>query len=325
MQKLQNEKKFTALSCFSGGGLLDYGLMDSFDIVWANELHAQPALCYKHNIGEHIVVGDFEQVLTQSSLPTVDVVVGGPPCFDYTSNNIAARGQFGRHGKLVWAYLEGIKRIQPKAFLFENVLGLYQRYKSALQDLIDAFEEYGYIITVGTLNASDFGVAQSRSRIFIVGIRKDLNFSFQFPRPPYIHKTVGEAIGDLPFPTELHQRIHIPNHVVTWTSPTPERIHDLIEHPRNQWVGVRRLDWNSISPMIGFNIGKDGRAFLHPVQDRRITVREFLRLMGFDDSFVIPDDVKLTNQYKLIGNGVAFPVAKVLGQSIDHQLRAHCD
>uniref|UniRef100_A0A8R1INJ5 DNA (cytosine-5-)-methyltransferase n=2 Tax=cellular organisms TaxID=131567 RepID=A0A8R1INJ5_CAEJA len=76
--------------------------------------------------------------------------------------------------------------------------------------------------------------------------------------------------------------------------------------------------------MIGFNIGKDGRAFLHPDQDRRITVREFLRLMGFDDSFVIPDEVNLTNQYKLVGNGVALPVAKALGQSIEQQLRAHC-
>ncbi|CAM3208199.1 DNA cytosine methyltransferase [Paenibacillus taichungensis] len=320
---LQSEKKFTALSFFSGGGLLDYGMKEYFDFIWANELNPQPALCYKHNVENHIVVGDIESIIdhTPSALPEVDVAVGGPPCFDFTSNNTAGKGQQGEHGKLIWAYFNGIKLVKPKAIIFENVIGLYKKHRSTLDELLNSFRAIGYQISLGSLNAETFGVAQSRDRLFIVGIRKDLGFTFRFPQPPHVHKTVRDALSDLPAPTAVNQPILVPNHVVTWTSPTPERIHDLMLHPRNQWIGARRLQWDNVSPMIGFNIGKDGRAFLHPEEDRKITVREFLRLMGVDDSFVIPDTVKITNQYKLIGNGVAVPVARALAETLHQQLR----
>lgn len=117
------------------------------------------------------------------------------------------------------------------------------------------------------LNASDFGVAQRRERVIIVGIRNDLGYYFQFPEPPLIRRTVRDAIGDMPEAATVTKYIFeeplIANHTTNWESPSPERLYDVIRNPRNQRRGMRRLQWDDVSPTLTAHIAKDGREFLH--------------------------------------------------------------
>lgn len=317
-----SHKKFTVCSFFAGGGLFDYGFKNDFAIIWANELSPAAATCYRANVGKHIQVGDLTAI-KPFDLPEADGFIGGPPCIDFSSTG-ANRGELGQTGHLVWVYYNMIKAKTPKFFIFENVLGLAFRHKNTLLRLIRAFEGAGYNISVEIMNASHFGTAQSRERVFIAGIRKDLGFIFRFPAPTMHKSTVRDAIGDLPLPDEAGSRDQVigtfPNHVTTWESPTPERIVDVIQNPRSQWRGMRRLSWDAPSPTLTSHIAKDGREHLHPVEPRRITVREGLRLMGLPDHFVIPADVPLSHQYRIVGNGIAYPVAVALANAMREQL-----
>ncbi|WP_240416512.1 DNA cytosine methyltransferase [Paenibacillus periandrae] len=308
---------YTVSSFFSGAGLLDYAFMDSFKIVWANEIVKQAAQSYCANIGNHIRVGDITRI-PLNEIPSTDVIIGGPPCQDYSSSG-KNKGEKGERGKLVWAYLRIIKAKKPICFLFENVVGLCRKHKETLHRLIEQFDKMGYTVSWKVLNANQFEVAQHRERVFLVGVRKDLGFVFQFPENlKNKTKTVREAIGDLPAPDGSFS-----NHIATWTSPTPERIYDVMKNPRpNQFRGMRRVPWEGVSPTLTAHLSKDGRETLHSSEDRRLTVRECLRIMSVPDSYVYPENMPLTHQYKATGNGVAYNVGKALATALKSQLNA---
>lgn len=319
---MQNINKPTISSFFSGMGGLDYGFKDLFNIQWANESNPHAASCYTANIGPHIRVGDITEI-PLNEIPSSTGFIGGPTCIDYSSDG-ANRGESGEHGKLVWVYLEMIRNLLPEFFLFENVAGLFDRHFRTFQKLLDHYEKTGFNVSWAILNASHFGVAQNRKRVFIAGIRKDLGFHFKFPYPPMIKRSVQDAFHNLPSPDTIGARERVlgsfPNHTATWESPTPARIQDVILFPRNQRRGMRRLEWDRPSPTITAHISKDGREFLHPVENRRITVREALRLSGFPDNFILPASIPLSAQYRCIGNCVAYPVASALAKSMYQQL-----
>ncbi|WP_336788371.1 DNA cytosine methyltransferase [Paenibacillus sp. MMO-177] len=317
--------KLKICSLFAGGGLFDYAFKQYFDIIWANELSPAAAACYRANIGDHIKVGDIQNI-DPSEIPESDGYIGGPPCIDFSSNG-RNNGESGETGHLIWVYYKLIQTKRPKFFLFENVSNLSVRHKETLERLVEAFDSAGYNVSFKTLDAADYGVAQFRKRVFVAGIRKDLGFTFDFPAPAAAQINVREAIGDLPAPTTAHSRQRVlgdfPNHVATWESPTPQRIIDVIQHPRSQWRGMRRLQWDSPSPTITAHISKDGREHLFPSEPRRITVREGLRLMSIPDDFIIPAEVPLSHQYRIVGNGIAYQVAKALASQMDKQIKSH--
>ncbi|MCW3793748.1 DNA cytosine methyltransferase [Paenibacillus sp. LS1] len=306
--------QLTVASFFSGAGLLDYSLMNELKIIWANEVTPAAAESYRANVGDHIHVGDINQIVS-ADIPYADIYVGCPPCQDYSSigNN---EGEEGERGSLIWTYFEHIKVNRPPVFLFENVIGLMRQHKVTFEKMLSMFKQSGYNVNWQILNACHYDTAQDRHRVFVVGVRKDLGFTFRFPGEILsISKTVYDAIGDLPPASG-----EIPNHLATWTSPSPERIKDVMMNPRKQFRGMRRLDWYRESPTLTAHIAKDGREFLHPSENRRLTVRECLRIMGTPDSYVFPDKVPLSHQYRAVGNGVAHNVGLALGKAIKEQL-----
>jgi len=318
---IKNSKKFSVASFFAGGGLFDLGFQEDFQIIWANEINEWASKSYQKNIGDHIVVGDIN-TLPIKAIPYADVYIGGPPCTAYSTDG-SNRGEFGESGRLVWSYQRIIAVKQPLAFIMENVIGMKQRHGDTLNGLIETYSKLGYNVALESLNAADFSVAQNRKRIFLVGIRRDLGFTFQFPAPSYMRMTVQDAIGNLPAPFSLGTdfQIGIANHVATWTSPSPSRIKELTISPNpRQWHGLRRLQWDKPSHTLVAHIAKDGREFLHPSQDRRLTCRECLRLMGVEDSYIIPESIPLSHQYRLIGNGVSPVVARELAKALNQQL-----
>ncbi|GAA0854427.1 hypothetical protein GCM10008915_77910 [Bifidobacterium pullorum subsp. gallinarum] len=222
----------------------------------------------------------------------------------------------GERGKLIWRYLNIIRAKKPLAFIFENVIGLAKKHKKTLDRLITYFNKIGYEITFKILNSNQFNTPQDRKRVIVVGIRRDLGFEFVFPKEVPLTKTIRSVIGDLPIESGS-----FPNHIVTWTSPSPERIQDVIQNPRpNQFRGMRRLDWDGSAPTLTAHIAKDGREFLHPELDRRLTVRECLRIMSVPDDYIFPDHIPISHQYRAIGNGVEYNMGKALASSLLSQL-----
>src|SRR5690606_32108812 len=110
------------------------------------------------------------------------------------------RGINDKRGQLFYDFIRILEAKQPKFFLAEKVSGmLLDRHSDALKSIKELFKNagMGYELSFQMLNASDFDVPQDRKRVFFVGIRKDLNFKFQFPNPLDKKITLQQAIFDL--------------------------------------------------------------------------------------------------------------------------------
>jgi len=350
---------FTIAELFCGGGLMAVGLKESgFSIVWANDFDGAAVKAYRHNIGNHVVHADITTI-NPADIPDVDVIAGGPPCQDYSVAG-KGEGERGERGKLVWTYLRIIERKQPKAFIFENVKGLIsKRHRPTFDALIEKFNEIGYTVSWKLINAWDYGVAQKRERVFIVGIRKDLGFTYEFPAPDpadYRTKVLRDVIGDLPDPgvklngkqiafLERNPVSVAKNRPVTMDEPSrtiPAVIHKGVPYglfyPNHDRLPVsafrsykfdasnRGAKWGEPSVTLRANT-VSGQPW-HPdkyevgMVPRRFTVRECLRIQSAPDWYVFPDDISLSAQYRIVGNGVPCRVAWYLGRALADQLNA---
>jgi len=172
--KTQNRKnEIRTISLFSGAGGLDIGAIHAgAQIVWANDIKKEACESYARNIGEHIHCGDINALFPQmSEYKGIDMVVGGPPCQGFS---VAGRmDENDERSKLIWSYAEVIETVRPKAFIMENVkaLGELERWASVRTSLLARFQELGYSVNFIVLNASDYGVPQSRERVFFVGFK----------------------------------------------------------------------------------------------------------------------------------------------------------
>jgi len=175
--------KFTFIDLFAGIGGFRVALEDlGGKCVGFSEIY-QPAIkVYKDNFDtdDDIAIGDITK---PSYSPYADILVGGVPCQSWS---IAGKnkGFEDPRGKLWLDTIKFTEQVKPKAFIYENVKGLADpRNKPNLDLIIKEFTGLGYTVVHKVLNAFDFGLAQSRERIFIVGIRNDLNHSaFEYPK-----------------------------------------------------------------------------------------------------------------------------------------------
>ncbi|MDP3305630.1 MAG: DNA cytosine methyltransferase [Erysipelotrichaceae bacterium] len=143
---------------------------------------------------------DFEKM--NVDVTCIDAIIGGPPCQSFST---IGRRRNDDRAKLYEQYIRLISVLKPKIFLFENVKGLLSM-KSESNDLVvnrikSEFLKNGYNIKWKVLNAASFGVPQIRERVFIVGVRKDINTEFQFPKEKLVFKdyvNLSDAILDLP-------------------------------------------------------------------------------------------------------------------------------
>lgn len=201
--------KPTVVSLFSGGGGLDLGFINAgYEVVWAIDNNANAVNTYMANIGPYIKCADITQEDVEQ-IPKADIVIGGPPCqsFSLAGN----RHTEDARGQLVWRYIDIIKYVRPKAFVFENVMGLLSAKNSKNESIVGllkkAFYDIGYTVEMNVMNAAEYGIPQKRKRVIIVGLQGDKKFTF--PKPthgdvdsglkPFV--TVQEALGDLPAAT----------------------------------------------------------------------------------------------------------------------------
>ncbi|MBE6790288.1 MAG: DNA cytosine methyltransferase [Ruminococcaceae bacterium] len=200
-------KQYNIVDLFAGVGGLSYGFsnLPQFNIIAANEIEKDISIAYKLNHPYVNMLNCDINSLTEEMLKgalngkKVDIVVGGPPCQSYST---LGKRQMDDRANLFMQYKRVLKILQPKAFVFENVVGILSMDKGNLFKQIQSeFENLGYDLQYRVLNAVNFGVPQHRERVILVGFKGDNNFVYPEAThgeglKPYV--TLKDAIGDLP-------------------------------------------------------------------------------------------------------------------------------
>ena len=190
-------KKFKFIDLFSGVGGFRIPLEKlGGECVAYSEIDKNAIEVYQQNFNtkNEIFLGDITNV---KEIPKADLIVGGVPCQAWSVAG-KKKGFDDPRGKLWEDSIRLVKKNKPKAFIFENVKGLYDpRNKSALDLIISEFKKCGYDVFHKVLNAYDFGLPQNRDRLFIVGFKKEQKVDFDFPKPLNKSKTLIEVMDNL--------------------------------------------------------------------------------------------------------------------------------
>ncbi|PYZ94930.1 hypothetical protein CR194_05250 [Salipaludibacillus keqinensis] len=349
-------KELTVVSLFSGGGLMDLGFVNvGYKIIWANDVDKFAVRAYKTNIGDHIIEKDISNIKI-SDIPDSDVIIGGFPCqpFSFSGSN---EGVNDKNGKLAYQFYRLIKAKKPIAFVAENVKGLTtSKHGEFLIKFVEMLKELGYKVTYRTLIASEYGIPQNRERVFIVGIREDLNKQFDFNKLGKTEKVnVRMALSAIE---------GLPNHENTMKFFSQQAVFGGLKRGgKGGTYGMRIQEWENASNTLRSHIAKDGIDFVHPncgltnkylsnfyklkqensnidlnqkaeeiVNNnlpRRLSARECLRIQSVPDTYYFVDKsvpailkskpdlaVPVTTQFKIIGNGVPTLLAKKVADSL---------
>ena len=280
----------------------------------ANDLLNYAAETYKANLPET----DFRTCPVEQvrSFPAADLLVGCYPCQGYSQGGArdAKRGinylfkEFGR----------SLRAIRPKAFIVENVSGLLRADNQALfQHQLRNFRQAGYSVKWKVLNAADFGVAQERQRVIIVGIRTDLGQTYEYPAPthginaatPFV--TIREALQGLPewpegeFNTE---EFH-------WYYMSRNRRREWDEVSKTVVSRARHMPLHPMSPPLVYR-GPNRYEFADDRPARRFSYREAACLQGFSRHMKFPETNGMYTRYKVIGNAVPPPLFRAVAEAL---------
>ena len=321
------------ISLFSGCGGLDLGFkMAGFNVVWSNEYDAEIWATYEKNHKNTQL--DKRSIINihPSEIPECVGIIAGPPCQSWSVIG-SSKGIKDKRGQLFFEFIRILDAKKPKFFLAENVPGILSpKHGASLQKIKASLKKSGYVLSLKLLNAADYGVPQDRKRVFIVGIRSDLNFKFEFPKMTFPKITLKETISDLQstaIPTE-HNKTNgnnclIVNHEYMTDGfssryMSSNRVRSWDEQSFTIQAGGRHAPIHPQAPKME-SIGKEKRIFnqakLHLY--RRLSVRECARIQTFPDDFVLHYD-KVTTGYKMIGNAVPVALAKFLAENIKAQI-----
>lgn len=350
------------IDLFSGVGGFSQGFkMAGFDIVIANEYDKSIANAYmKNHKDTNMIVGDITEIDLDNIFGNlnnkIDVIIGGPPCQGFSQKG--KRKTINDERNYLFKYfVKVVQLVRPQYFVMENVPTLLTSenglFKREIQSL---FNNLGYLLECGILNASEFGVPQNRKRAFIIGKLNDS--APDLPKPNNKRVTIWEAIGDLAFlesgegeevqeyrlnPTSKYGKImrgrekKLYNHVATNHSLLalerlkmipPNSGKEMLpkEHLTKSvysgtWTRMRKEDV-SVTITTRFDTPSSGK-FTHPFLDRAITVREAARIQSFPDSFIFIGNKG--SQMKQVGNAVppllAAEIAKTIMRDIKKEKR----
>lgn len=328
----------TYIDLFCGAGGLSLGFDTAgFENVFAVELNPDFAKTYERNFPtHHLMIEDVKNItdvkieeLTREH--EVDVIIGGPPCQGFSiAGNIGRSFIEDERNKLFKEFVRFVHFIKPKMFVMENVAAMATHLKGkTMKTIVEAFEKAGdgYDVCWKVLNSVNYGVAQERRRTVIVGIRKDLHTSFQYPKMLEKVVTIKDAIGDLP-PLKSGEGCEIPNHIaMKHSSQMLEKMsyvkdggdrYDIPEDIRPKSGDIRKyIRYNSQKPSVC--VTGDMRKIFHYEQNRALTARELARIQSFPDDFVFEGtSIQIQQQ---IGNAVPPKLAYQIALQVEEALK----
>ena len=186
-------KRIKIFSFFAGAGFLDLGFerAKDFDVVFVNEYSPVFNKIYQYarrkmGIGkprlghyvcsiESLDTPAFSSQVNKEKQTSIVGFIGGPPCPDFSVAG-KNKGRDGEHGKLSKTYVDLICKNMPDFFLFENVKGLYRtrKHREFFDELCEQLKDHQYLLTYRLVNAFEYGIAQDRDRLILIGIKKEL-------------------------------------------------------------------------------------------------------------------------------------------------------
>jgi len=337
--KIVRKKFLSAIDLFSGCGGLTLGLKQAgFNVLAAVEIEDIAVETYKKNHPNvTILKKDIKEIngsellrITGLKKGELDLLAGCPPCQGFSS--IRTRNAievFDERNELIFDYLRLAKALMPKIILMENVPFLakndrIKNFKKSLEKL-----GYDFGVTPQILNAEDYGVPQRRRRMILVGSRIG---KVELPKVEKEKSTVKKAIGYLPAPQKSKDSLHnmlenrtskilemiklIPKNGGSRTQ-LPKKFHLEChkKHPKGFTDVYGRMSWEQVSPTItGGCISPSKGRFLHPTQNRAITLREAAILQSFPKNYYFSLEKGKEAAALMIGN--AFPPLFVKKQAL---------
>lgn len=295
-----------AISLFSGCGGFDLGVQKSdVHIQWANDIDPSAASAYRSLLpNTEFHCGDIRKV---NELPKSDILIGCYPC---TGFSLAARRRWKNTPErnlhlndtnfLFEEFLRVIDIVQPKLIFIENVRGMLSADNGYFyQKQLNGFRSKGFEnISMQLLNAQNFGVAQSRQRVFFVGFHKSLNIkNYEIESiSSCVPKTMRDVIKDLPenptgefYEGPFHGHYLTRNRKRGWDKPSFTIVadgHHVPLHPSGEPMSFVEKDKWKLNGEI----------------NRRLSWRECARIQGLPDNITV--EGTLMDKYRVVGNAV---------------------
>ena len=260
----------------------------------------------------------------------LDIMVGGSPCQSF-SNYGKKLGLEDVRGTLFYDYARVISESKPKIFIYENVENVTKNDGGKTwKVMFDVWQSLGYHIEWSILNAKDYNHPQLRPRLFLIGFRDDIYTKpYMFPAKMELTHVSTEYLE----PTPVDDIYYLGKKGFEWITD-PKKNHrrsrvnqDVIgcetANQQDNWIGDFRVEhpqpwhYNDDRIYIGQFDFNDGNGLVDAV-GRKMTPRECMNLMGFDNTFniVVNDSIA----YRHAGNSIVVPVLKALIQSLTEYL-----
>ena len=329
----QNNETCTNVELFAGAGGLALGLEEAgFENILSNDFDKDSCDTLKLNRPNWNVVCDSVENLAEKDLlkmlnikeGELDLLSGGYPCqsFSYAGKRL---GLNDVRGTMFYYYAKILKQLKPKIFLAENVKGLVSHDGGkTLQTMINVFEEIGYHVQYKVLNAWDYGVAEKRERVVIIGIRNDIQVDYEYPTPHDYKPVLRDVLKNVPksegatYPQSKKEVFDLVPPGGCWRDLPEDIARSYMKGSYNLGGGktgmARRISWDEPSLTILCSPCMKQTDRCHPDETRPFTVRESARIQSFPDTWQFCGN--LHSKYKQIGNAVPVNLAKEIGLSI---------
>jgi DNA (cytosine-5)-methyltransferase 1 len=320
-------RQLTAVDLFCGAGGLSVGLQAAgFTVLGAVEIADTAARAYRLNHPDTVVwehnIRTLSPALVLETLGMrpgeLDLLAGCPPCQGFSTMRTLRQSTSvsDKRNSLIAQFGRYVEVMRPRALMMENVPGLSADPR--LDRLKKRLTRLGYLLTCGVLDAADYGVPQRRRRFVMVGM---LGQQVPFARPISRRRTVREAIGWLlpphlsPDPLQSHgehrspaveRRIAaVPTNGGSLNDAGDEHGLDCHRRTKGFYDVYGRMAWDAVAPTItsGCVNPSKGR-FLHPDENRSITLREAALLQTFPRDYRFPLGDGKYHVAELIGNAL---------------------
>ena len=326
--------QYSVLELFAGAGGLAVGMEKAgLKCVALNEMDKWACNTLRTNRPHwNVLEGDIKSFSFTEFENNVDIVTGGFPCqaFSYAGKKL---GLADARGTLFYEFARAVKEVNPPICIGENVRGLLSHENGkTLEGMISILDEIGYnVVPVQVLKAVNYNVPQKRERLILVGIRKDIDLKYEYPKPNKVIYNLEDALkkGDL-FDCDVPQSegSKYPKSKIDVLDLVPQKGYwrDLPLEIQKEFMGgsfhlgggktgiARRIGWDEPCLTLTCSPAQKQTERCHPEETRPFTVREYARIQTF------PDDWKFTGsvaqQYKQIGNAVPVNLGKEIGYSI---------
>ncbi len=302
---------------FSGAGGFSEGFRQAgFRIVLGIDVNHEAARTYSANFPEAVTLEEDIRDVTGREIEGLvgkpDVVIGSPPCEAFTAANPyrltdpLERLYLDERGNLTLEFVRLVGELKPKVFVMENVPALAET-RDLKEALRYEFKRVGYeTVFFNFLNAEDYGNPSRRKRLFVSNIPLS-------PKKGEKRVTVWDAIGDLMYRRDL------PNHEISELNE--KKLKKIVKMDKWDYLTMYRayggrniplyvrLPANDLAPTVLGN-----SRFVHPIEDRFLTVREQARLMSYPDTHVFfgsKDD-----QYNQVGEAVPVALSRAIAEFI---------